>query len=206
MSHKDEAVVTYFAMGLGCHNKNKLKSERGQVFDYLGMDLDYSTPGKVRISMEKFTKKVLQEFPEDLPTYAESPAAEHLFKVRDEDSSVPPKPLPPARAEKFHRIVAMLLFLVARPRRDCKTAVAFLTTRVTAPDEDDWGKLRRLLRYLSRNPGLPLTLEAHDLKLIHWHVDAAFAVHADMKSHTGGSMSLGKGSAVDASQKQKINT
>ena len=95
---------------------------------------------------------------------------------------------------------------MARLRRDCRTAVAFLTTRVSAPAEDDWGKLRRVLRYLKRNPSLPLVLEADDISLIHWHVDAPFAVHADMKSHTGGTMSIGKGSVIDTSHKQKINT
>ena len=39
-----------------------------------------------------------------------------------------------------------------------------------------------------------------------WSVDAAFAVHPDMRSHTGGSMTLGKGSAVSVSVKQKLNT
>ena len=37
-------------------------------------------------------------------------------------------------------------------------------------------------------------------------MDASFAVHADMKNFTGGSMSLGRGSIVDTSQKQKLNT
>jgi hypothetical protein len=30
-----------------------------------------------------------------------------------------------------------------------RTAVAFLTTRVKNPEEDDWGKLKRLLKYLT---------------------------------------------------------
>ena len=93
----------------------------------------------------------------------------------------------------------MLLFLVARSRRDCKTAVAFLTTRVSCADEDDWGKLRRVLRYLKRNPSLGLTLRADDMSIIHWHVDASFAVHQDMKGHTGASMSMGRGSIMDMS-------
>jgi len=37
-------------------------------------------------------------------------------------------------------------------------------------------------------------------------VDAAFAVHNDMRSHTGATMSLGKGSVYSTSTKQKINT
>ena len=106
----------------------------------------------------------------------------------------------------FHRTVARLIFLVARPRRDCRTAVAFLTTRVLDPDEDDWVKLKRVLRYLKRNPTPPLGLEADDISLIHWHVDALFAVHADMKSHTDGTMSYRKGSVIDTSHKQTKNT
>ena len=46
VSHKGEAVVTYFAQKLGRRNKNKLKLKRGKVFDYMGMDIDFeSRPG-----------------------------------------------------------------------------------------------------------------------------------------------------------------
>jgi len=44
--------------------------------------------------------------------------------------------------------VAQLLFVTMRCRRDIQTAVAFLTTRVKEPDEDDWAKLKRVLKYL----------------------------------------------------------
>ena len=39
-----------------------------------------------------------------------------------------------------------------------------------------------------------------------WSVDAAFAVHPDMKSHSGMSMTMGKGSITALSKKQKLNT
>ena len=42
--------------------------------------------------------------------------------------------------------------------------------------------------------------------MIHWWVNAAFAVHPDFKSHTGRSFSLSKGSVINMSQKQKTNT
>ena len=45
-----------------------------------------------------------------------------------------------------------------------------------------------------------------NLNIIKWWVDGAFAVHEGMRSHTGGMMSLGKGSAYSASRKQKLNT
>jgi KUP system potassium uptake protein len=41
---------------------------------------------------------------------------------------------------------------------------------------------------------------------VKWWVDASFAVHTDMKSHTGGTLSLGKGSVYSTSTRQKLNT
>jgi hypothetical protein len=41
---------------------------------------------------------------------------------------------------------------------------------------------------------------------VKWWIDASFAVHPDMKSHTGRTMSLGKGSIYSMSQKQRLNT
>ena len=39
-----------------------------------------------------------------------------------------------------------------------------------------------------------------------WWADAAFAVHPDHKSHSGGSLSFGKGAPQTMSGKQKLNT
>ena len=39
-----------------------------------------------------------------------------------------------------------------------------------------------------------------------WYADAAFAVHPDMKSHTGLNMTWGLGSPISASRRQKLNT
>jgi hypothetical protein len=70
----------------------------------------------------------------------------------------------------------------------------------------DWKKLRRVMLYLRGTPDLPLTLEAGDMSILKWWIDASFATHADMKSHTGVMLTLGKGAAYTASTKQKLNT
>jgi hypothetical protein len=90
-------------------------------------------------------------------------------------------------------MTAQLLFLSKRARPDIQTAVAFLCTRVKSPDEDDWKKLARVIKYLRGTASMPLTLEACNLQVIKWWVDASYAVHDDMKSHTGGIMTMGKG-------------
>jgi hypothetical protein len=71
---------------------------------------------------------------------------------------------------------------------------------------DDYKKLRRVVRYLRDTKKLALTLEADDLRMIKWWIDASFAVHKDMRSHTGGTMSLGKGSVYSTSVRQKLTT
>ena len=41
---------------------------------------------------------------------------------------------------------------------------------------------------------------------VRWWVDASFGVHPNMRSHTGATMSMGKGSVYSMSSKQKVNT
>lgn len=53
---------------------------------------------------------------------------------------------------------------------------------------------------------MPLTLSSDNPGVTHWHVDASFAVHHDMRSHTGVTMSLGKGTVYSMSTRQQINT
>ena len=166
------------------------------------MDLDYTTPGVLKLSMIPYVKKIIDEIPEELGKCATTPAANHLFQVREESET---KPLPEEQGNIFHHTVAQLLFVTTRVRRDIQTAVAFLTTRVKKPDEDDWGKLKRVLRYLKGTTNMKLTLSADNLSIVKWWVDASHAVHDDCKSHTGASMTLGKGMALSMSRKQKIN-
>ena len=108
--------------------------------------------------------------------------------------------------EDYHKFVAKSLFLCKRGRPDIQTAVAFLTTRVQEPDVDDWKKLVRMLSYLKYTAELILTLEADDFNIASWFIDASYAVHPDMKGHTGAGMTLGKGAVYSRSTKQKINT
>lgn len=54
-----------------------------------------------------------------------------------------------------------------------------------------------------------LTLEAANMSIVKWWIDASFAVHPDMlhmRSHTGAMMSMGGGAIYAFSTRQKINT
>ena len=116
---------------------------RGKVHDYLGMKLNFSSQGKFVIDMEQYLDKILK----DLPDEATTPATDHLFKVRDNA----PK-LNKENAELFHKIVAQLLCVAQRGRPNLRTAISFLTKRVQMPDEDDYKKLVRTIKYISVGP------------------------------------------------------
>ena len=202
ISHNDAAVNTQTIKELAKIYGPKVTVSRGKVHDYLGMDLDYSGHKNVKISMIKYLKKIFEDFPEEITKFAETPAGEHLFKVASEDMA---KLLPEEQARAFHHAVAQLLFLCMRARPDIQTAVAFLTKRVRAPDEHDWNKLRRLLKYLKGTMYMKLTLSVDNMNTIHWYVDAAYGAHMDLKGHTGMMMTLGRGATMSFSRGQKLN-
>jgi hypothetical protein len=129
------------------------------------------------------------------------PAANHLFKV-----DIKCEKLDQVIADLYHHYAANLLFLCKRARPDIQPAVAFLCTRVQGSDIDDYQKLTRVIKYLGATVNMPLTLEADGSNIVKWWTDASYAVHPDLKSHTGGALSLGKGVIFAISRRQKLNT
>jgi hypothetical protein len=53
---------------------------------------------------------------------------------------------------------------------------------------------------------MPLVLSADGSGVLKWWVDASFAVHPNLRFHSGGGLSMGRGFPVTCSTKQKINT
>ena len=132
--------------------------------DYLGMVIDYSVPREVIFDMQDYVTKMIADFEAvagEIKT-AKTPAADHLFQVREEATALGEK-----ESLLFHNMTAKALYLCKRSRPDIQTAVSFLTTRVKDPDQDDWKKLVRLLRYLKGSKTLVLTL-SDDGKGLKW--------------------------------------
>ena len=126
-----------------------IPSTTGKVHKYLGMTIDYTTPGKVVFHMEDYIDRLIKECPQELlkgnPT---SPAANHLFEINPKCEK-----LSLVQADEFHHLVAELLYLVKRTCPDILLAVAFLCTRVKCPDMDDYQKIGTLLVISKRHEG-----------------------------------------------------
>ncbi len=76
----------------------------------------------------------------------DSPAPDNLFTINEDCEK-----LPEDMAADVHTIVAKTLYMSKRARPDTCFSVAFLSTRVSAPDRDDWEKLRHLMEYLRKD-------------------------------------------------------
>ena len=114
--------------------------KRGERHDYLGSDTSYEKKGEIRISMKQYIEKIIESFPAEIgSSSAATPAANHLFQIRDKKEA---KLLPKEQAKQLHHTVAQLLLVCLKARRDIQTAISFLNTRVKAPGEDDWVELK----------------------------------------------------------------
>jgi hypothetical protein len=105
----------------------------------------------------------------------------------------------------LHSIVALLLFITKQGRPDIQVPIAFLTLLVSKADTDNWKKLKCLLQYLQATINMPLTLSIDSMSMVKMWVDASYAIHDDMRSHTNGTIMMGKGVMYAKPSKQKLN-
>ncbi len=221
VSHKSAQVVDKAIKWLHQDYKSIFKDgsgamvvHRGLVHRYLGMTIDYSTKGVAQISMVDYVKDIVMAWDKasdgiELDSFkikyrkssGEPTAAPlNLFTV-DEDLAK----LPEKQKATFHNVVAKALYVAKQAQPNIAVSITFLTTQVRCPDVQDWVILRRLVKYLQSTVDLPLILGATSGGVLHWYVDAAFAVHPNMRGHSRGAMTLGFRFLISSSGKQKLN-
>ncbi|CAJ1968998.1 unnamed protein product [Cylindrotheca closterium] len=178
------------------------KIVRGKIHRYLGMTLDFSVKGKLKIRMDDYVKNMLEDFPVKFnkDSKQETPAGNDLLEAGKG------KLLNAEYRQIFHTTVARGLYVSKRARLDIHPTITILASRVREPTESDWKKCVCMMRYLFCTPLYHLTLSAESLRVMKWMIDASLVVHPDFKSHTGGTLSFGGGSAQVMSKKQKLNS
>ena len=146
-SHVDEQVnddflhwlqAMYTSDGIG-----QIKASRGLKHNYLGMTLDFTKRGELNLDMTDYITKMVEEFLVELKGTTKCAWTDGLFKTE-----MNAKKLDKHQAAIFHTFVMKRMFLCKRGRQDILPGIAFLTTRVTKPDENDWKKLVRIMTFL----------------------------------------------------------
>jgi len=118
ISHVDSKVVNDIIKKAKFGQESPLVTLQGKTIEYLGMCIDYTEKGKVKIAMYDYIDKILAELPSDMNGVSTTPAAFHLFNVDDGAEK-----LDEDRAQLFHHLVAKLRYLSKRSRQDIQTAV-----------------------------------------------------------------------------------
>jgi hypothetical protein len=127
--------------------------------------------------MWDYIQKVINGFPEEITGVCSPPASNYLFKVCEDGTK-----LNEEQAEAFHHTVYQLLFAATEQEAISRQRyhLSFLTTQVKDPDEDDWGELMRVLKYLNGTWYMKLILSADEMNFtIHWYFDGSHQVHED---------------------------
>ena len=106
---------------------------------------------------------------------------------------------------EFHHLAEKILFSTKQARSDTCTTILFLTTRLREPENDDWENLVHLMKYIIRTRNPPLTLSFNGSRILKLWIDGSFAVHPNMRGHTGVGLSTVRGFPIFSSTKQKLN-
>ena len=200
ISHVDPKVVDDIIQQIE-NRFGKMTVTRGMKHTFVGMDITFRGDKKVEIIMMEYIHESITAFGEDIGKGATTPAKGDLFQV-DENS----EQLNEEKSIKFHHIVSKLLYVSKRARIDIDLSISFLCTRVSKSTNEDWEKLRRVLQYLQHTIEMPRIIGADGMKYMLTYVDASYAIHQDMKGHTGGAMTMGHGLIHHKSSKQRLNT
>ena len=103
----------------------EMDGNHGKRHKYLGMWMDHSKRGEVKISLEGYLREVLDDFLEEITGRVKMPADTHLFEVWSGEEQVT---LDEPHARAFNNSVAQLLFTSRIYRKDIQTTVALRTS------------------------------------------------------------------------------
>jgi hypothetical protein len=181
------------------HGSGAMTLIRGKIHKYIGMTLDYTIRGQVKITMFDYVDEIITAFDKAEPKGGgkkSSVAPNSLFKLDESCEN-----LKQDKAAEFHNMVAKTLYATKRDRPYTCSAITFLTTRVRESYKENWNKLVHLMRYIRVTHTMLMILSANGSGILKWWVDASFAVHPKMFGHSGGGLSLVSGFPIVSSTK-----
>ena len=198
-AHGDKSLDRELAILQGTFGE--LTIDKGPVVNYLGMTMDFrGNNGKVKISMKGFIDEFVSDMDGLIDGVSDIPASKNLFDPGEGGT------ISVDRKEFFHSTVARLLYLAKRVRPDVLVAISYLAKRVQSPNESDFKKLCKVIRYIRGSRDLGIVLEPYSIISILAYIDASHAVHKNHRGHTGTVLSLGRGPIYVKSSSQRINT
>jgi len=157
-------------------------TDLGPARMYLGVEIDQSVPGKIKLSQKRYVEALLEKY--DIVSESTTPA-----------STTKSAPCDIPCIHPFAELVGALLHLSVWTRPDISYAVGRLTRVIKAPSLSDWHDASRVLQYLKGTSELGLTYSQSDTELI-GYTDADFAGDVNGRKSTSGLIFLLAGGPI----------
>ena len=124
ISHKDIKVVDDVIKEIKI-KFGKMMVNRGRGHNFVGMGIELKDDGTMKICMKEYIKECILTFSETMGKWANTSANYNLFTVGKSE------PLSQNKTDKFHHIVAKLLYICKRASIDIYLSVFSLGTRLS---------------------------------------------------------------------------
>lgn len=190
---------------------------------YLGMNIERDRMNRsITVTQPAYVNAMLETFQieDEVDKFPQTPLpVEHIpfhsspLNVSGDENLVKAireheQQLGPYKKEKklFQAMIGSLLYLAISTRPDILFAVNYLSRYNQNPSKDHIELARRIMAYVAGTKHLGLVFHSGEGIKLYATVDASYACHADLKSHTGVTLHIGKnsGSVFSLTQKQSI--
>jgi len=156
-----------------------LELVKGDKFSFLGMSIHFDYVNRViRYDTSVYIEELCAKF--EVTEEVSTPCGSNL--MRDDPNAQPMKD-----PTEYKSLVMALFYIAKKIRADILFPVAYLATECANPTMDHMLKALRVLAYLKGTADLKLThnCNSDSVSKLFAFVDASYAIHKDMKGHTG---------------------
>ena len=175
-------------------------TEQLDMSSYLGMHIIRDRAARsITLLQDGYVETLLSRFSADLKC---KPYPETPMLATVSISTAPPVLLGAAGITEYQGMIGSLLYLANQTRPDILYAVCAMARKSKSPSDFDRQSVVRIIQYIAGTRKLGLRLHSGEVIVLYATVDASYACHPDLKSHTSCTLHLGRRSgSVNSLQK-----
>jgi hypothetical protein len=194
-------ILTYVKQRLS----QTYKLKETDMSNYLGMHITRDRQNRtITLLQTGYIDSLLVKFDPEMQEFPSIPSTPMLTVT----GSPPPVSnlLGKHGVTEYQGMVGSLMYLASQTRPDILYAVCAHARYSKSPTADNREGVIRILQYIKNTRMLGLRLHSGEGIVLYATVDASYACHTDLKSHTGCTLHLGRksGSVFSLSKKQTI--
>lgn len=170
----------------------------GEIKQYLSIDVTREN-GIFYLSQSKYIKKIVKEFGLEMAKESNVPMQVSYGKSKESQVAL-------LSNKEYQKLLGSLLYVSVNTRPDIAASISILAQKVSAPTQEDWNELKRVVKYLKGTADMKLALakQNHKGDQLYGYSDANFAGESDRKSNSGHTFLVNGAAVCWSSRKQNL--